>query len=169
MNTLIRVTVAAVCLAAGGIAFAGMKAVKSHVNVTAEQMEMDGQSTIVLAFTGDPVSSMSFSVQLPKGVRGLSSELCVSELPGSHQGACKVRGNELVVLFYSDFNETLDPQTIGYLTFDSVRARPVARRAGEHDKPSERQMEMRMESSDKMTGGGLKVTKVDAARAISVE
>lgn len=115
---LFRKTILAVSLAT--ISFGAIAAEK--VILTSESAK-SGKNFVSLDLDSDgTANAFSFVVDLPADASNIDIKKCLSDLPASHKGECRVvKGNRLAVIAFSMQNTLLSPGVVslGSISFDS--------------------------------------------------
>lgn len=106
-------------LAALALLAAGPAAAAPEFNVDTEA-EAGNATRVWISYLADGnVTALDFSVRLdaPADVRGNARD-CLSRLPKSHQGMCKLDGNVLRGVIYSPTNAPLPDSNLGSVLLD---------------------------------------------------
>ncbi len=100
---------------------AGTSAATSEVLVTHKVMKSGSEVSIELNNTAG-VSAMDFIVSgSPEAIKAIDASTCMSGLPSSHRGACRVVNGQLKVIIYSPTNEPLSTGIVSSLRLNTTQ------------------------------------------------
>lgn len=111
-------------LAAAGLALS-TSSLANEVVLT-EGTAKQGNGRLALDFVNSgSATAFEFEIVVPKGTRQVDTSSCLSELPGTHTGACKFNSEvgRVVVIVYSNENKPLPDGlvSLGWIGIQSKR------------------------------------------------
>lgn len=87
--------------------------------------QVQGKGGTVLSVdlvSGGDVSAFQYLITLPADAKGVNTSKCLADLPKTHTGICRAKGNRVAVVIYSADNKPLPggAQGIGMISYDSL-------------------------------------------------
>lgn len=110
---------------AAGLAMVASGAIAAEKVLLTSEAAKSGRNFVSLDIDSDGTTgAFSFVVDLPADATNIDVSKCLSDLPSSHKGECRVvKGNRLAVIAFSMQNSILSPGVVslGSISFDSKK------------------------------------------------